>query len=506
MPRTLLSLTALFCCLTPPAVAQDAPPAVDAAVPYFPLSDVLDPLQSDRLFQNARVGIQLVNTETGEEAYAYGADEDYVPASVMKIITAAVAFQTLGPAYRFSTAVLRDEETVLNADGGLEGDVYVWGGGDPTFVVEDMWRMARDLRLAGVNTIEGDLIFDATHFDDQTLIAGWRKKTDLVNGPAYFAPVSALSVNYNTTCLVVAAGPVAGEPARVQLETPTELVEIDAEKVVTGAEGSRPWMTIEREVDWERGSVTFTMEGSIPVDEAVPWRYYRTMPDPALHFADVFRKMLQAEGIRVKGRNLLGKAPKEGLVTLVSDRSEPLQILLTTMNKTSSNIIAEHVLKAVGAEARGLPGTSEKGLAVVRTYLTSLGIPEEEFNLVNGSGLSRQLRMRPTHITAVLLDMAANPKLSSEFLASLSVAGTDGTLRRRLRDDAHIARVRGKTGSVNGVYCLAGYIDGGDGQRYAFAFLVNDFKRSSRPVRNLQDRFAKAIIELPNDGTAESSP
>jgi D-alanyl-D-alanine carboxypeptidase/D-alanyl-D-alanine-endopeptidase (penicillin-binding protein 4) len=116
--------------------------------------------------------------------------------------------------------------------------------------------------------------------------------------------------------------------------------------------------------------------------------------------------------------------------------------------------------------------------------------------LINGSGLSRQLTLRPSHITAVLLDMYHDRQVGSEFLASLSVGGQDGTLRRRFNDDEHMGRVRGKTGSVNGVYCLAGYIDAGDGKVYAFSFLVNNFSRSSRPVRRLQDRFGESILDF----------
>jgi len=493
--RTLLLISALFLST---AQAQDPPvePEEALAPEQYPLAAILDPLQADRLFQSADIGIQVVNAATGEEVYAHRADEAFVPASVMKTLTAAVALQTLGPAYRFTTALLTHEDATISEEGVLDHDLYVWGGGDPTLVVEDMWRMARDLKLAGIDTIDGDLVFDNQFFDQDYLIPGWRKKEDMTNGPAYFSPVGSLTVNYNTTCIVVAPGPNPGDPARVQLETFTELIEIDSE-VVTGAPGSRPWMTIEREVDWAKGTLHFTMEGSIPEDELDPWRYYRTIPDPSLHFADVFRRMLKSQGVRVKGRNLLGKAPEDDMRVVVSHRSESLQALLNTMNKSSSNIIAESVLKAVGAEVYGTPGTTAKGVQVVSDYLVGLGVPADEFTLINGSGLSREIRLRPTHVNAVMLDMLANESLMPEFVASLSVGGQDGTLRRRFSDDEHTGRVRGKTGSVNGVYCLSGIILGGDGERYVFSFFVNGYKRSSRPVRKLQDRFGVAILDLP---------
>ena len=487
----------LFCLLSmisATAVAQETSASEDsAALEAFPLAELLDPLQEDRLFSSADIGIQVVDVATGEEVYAHRADEDFLPASVMKVVTAAAALRTLGPAYRFSTVLLRDEDVEIDEEGTLQGDLYVWGGGDPLLVVEQLWKMARELKLAGVNQIDGRLVFDAEYFDDEYLVAGWRKKVDITNGPAYFAPISALTVNYNTTAIVVAPGPEAGEAARVELETPVDLFTLENE-VTTGRLGSRPWMTIEREVDWKSGEITFVLEGNIPMGED-PWRYYRAVADPKTHFMAVFEEMLDAHGIDVEGRSRLGKAPQD-TVALVTWKSSSLQDLLNQMNKNSSNIIAEQVLKAMGAEVHGAPGTTEKGLMVISDYLSSLGIPAEETSLVNGSGLSRQLTLRPSHITAVLMDMHHDRQVGSEFLASLSVGGRDGTLRRRFNDDEHMGRVRGKTGSVNGVYCLAGYIDAGDGQVYAFSFLVNNFSRSSRPVRRLQNRFGESILDI----------
>ncbi len=493
-----LLLLFLLLMLSNAAVAQQSGDEL-GELEVYPLSEILDPLKEDRLFSSADIGIQVVNVATGEEVYAYRADEDFLPASVMKVVTAAAALRSLGPEYQFTTAILRDEDAEIDAEGTLSGNLYVWGGGDPQLVVEQVWKMARELKLAGVSRVSGDLVFDAEFFDNEYLIEGWDKKTDITNGPAYFAPISALTVNYNTTAIVVAPGPEAGEPARVELETPVDIFTIE-NKVTTGRVGSRPWMTIERDVNWKTGEIAFTMEGNIPLEEE-PWRYYRAVADPRPHFMAIFEDMLAAHGIKVDGRSRLAKAPAQTVV-LVSWKSPGLQDLLNQMNKNSSNIIAEQVLKAMGAEVHGAPGTTEKGLRVVTDYLTSLGIPASELHLVNGSGLARELTLKPSHITAVLLDMFHDRQVGAEFLASLSVGGRDGTLRRRFDDDEQTGRVRGKTGSVNGVYCLAGYIDAGDGEVYAFAFLVNNFSRSSRPVRRLQDRFGETLLELPPPGAS----
>jgi D-alanyl-D-alanine carboxypeptidase/D-alanyl-D-alanine-endopeptidase (penicillin-binding protein 4) len=130
----------------------------------------------------------------------------------------------------------------------------------------------------------------------------------------------------------------------------------------------------------------------------------------------------------------------------------------------------------------------------VATYLHDLGIPEDSFHLVNGSGLSREARLRPEVLTAVLLDMDQDRLVGPEFRAALSIGGLDGTLRRRFDEDELSGRVRGKTGSLNGVYCLTGYVDASDGTTYAFAILLNDIQGPLSRARKVQDRFVEALL------------
>jgi len=459
--------------------------------PEYPLSALFAPLTEDALFDEANVGIHVASVESGEELYVYGGEDDYVPASVMKILTSAVALKTLGPQWRFSTAILGDEEASIDAEGQLSGNLYVWGGGDPTLMEEHLWRMVRDLKNLGVTSVEGDLVFDKTFFDDEHWIAGWRKQVDITNGPSYFAPLGALSVNRNVACLVVSPGLEADQPARVFMETPAESISIDSE-VTTGREGARPWITVEREVDWDAGTMAFSLEGVIPVDEEDSWRYYRSVADPTRYFSGIFDDMLDAHGIDVGGQVVFGRAPEQTQL-MVSHKSRPLHELLNHMNKYSSNVIAEHILKVVGGEIHGVPGTTQKGLDVVAAYLTDLGISPDDYTLVNGSGLSRSIRLRPAHVTSVLLDVRQSG-LAPEFMASLAVGGRDGTLRRRFVEPEEVGQVRGKTGSLNGVNGLAGYVVGPEGVEYAFTVFVNDFSRSSRRIREFQDRLGAFLI------------
>jgi D-alanyl-D-alanine carboxypeptidase/D-alanyl-D-alanine-endopeptidase (penicillin-binding protein 4) len=215
--------------------------------------------------------------------------------------------------------------------------------------------------------------------------------------------------------------------------------------------------------------------------------------DPTAHFIAATTQMMAAEGVVVTGKHRRGATPTTADLVL-EHRSSALSAILMDMNKHSNNFMAEQVLRALGAEAFGLPGTTEKGLRAVSDYLSSLGIDGSEYVLVNGSGLSRSALMRPSLMTAVLVDMAHDNRVGHEFLSSLAIAGEDGTLWRRLTEDP--GRLRGKTGTIDGVHCLVGYVEASDGELYAFSFLVNAIKGDSSQVKRLHDRFARRMFTV----------
>lgn len=481
------ALAAAFVCGTIGVTAPlTAAGAQQQAIPASDLEPLLGPFREHTLVQSSAVAVQVVNVETGDEVFSLEGDRTLVPASVTKAVTAAAALRTLGPTYRFQTEFLRDGE--VNEDGVLEGNLYIRGTGDPSLVVEKLWKMFQDLQVEGIVEVDGDLIFDDSWFDRDHLIAGWRKKVDLAAGPAYFAPISALSLNFNTVSIVVAPGPKAGEPARVQLETPAKVIVIESE-VETVRKGKRSWIQIEREIDPKTHLVTFKLEGAIPA-EGDSERHYRSVGNPIAWTMSATDALFKQTGVKLNGRFKLEKTPDDAEL-VVRHYSQPLHELLNHTNKYSSNFMAEHILKAMGAEAKGDPGTTEKGLEVVREYLDELGIPREEYTVVNGSGLTREALLAPSHVNAVMMDMYHHPALAPEFLASLAVGGVDGTLRRRFADQP--GAVRGKTGSLNGVYCLTSYVRAQTGDTYAMTFFANDLRRS-RPARALQDAIGESIM------------
>jgi D-alanyl-D-alanine carboxypeptidase/D-alanyl-D-alanine-endopeptidase (penicillin-binding protein 4) len=439
----------------------------------------------DRAAKDGVSAVQVVSLRTGEEIFSRNADLALVPASTMKVVTAAAALDALGPSYRFKTELLRDGE--IDSTGVLQGNLYIRGQGDPTLVVEKLWKLVYDLQLEGVKSIQGDLVFDDSFFGGESRLPGWDKEEDIENGPSYFPPLSALSINFNTVALVVGPGETVGSAARLLLETPADgYVELE-NKLKTVKEGASRRVNIEREAT--ETTTRFVVDGSVPMGSPTR-RVYRTVEHPTAHFQAAFVAMLKRNGVEWKGKARVGVTPAQA-EKITELKSAPLATILMDMNKYSNNFTAEQVLLALGAETGGLPGTTEKGVAAVQAYLTKIGIPASEYHLVNGSGLSRDIKIRPTLLTAVMVAMAQDPSVGREFAASLAIAGRDGTLWQRLRDEPD--RMRGKTGTLDGVHCLTGYLYGADGEAYAFAFLSNEV-RSIAKVKGLHDSLARGVL------------
>lgn len=468
------------------ATAPVVTPVVQAQLAS--VASALASIGNSWLFTKADSGLQVVDVLTGDVVYEHGGADMLAPASTMKVVTSAAALRNLGPSYRFTTDVYYDGE--IDPDGTLTGNLYIKGHGDPTFVGEKLWKMIAEIELMGVEKVDGNVVFDDSFHSGGTTIVGWDKVDDIEKGTAYFATLSALSLNANTAVMIVRPGAEVGSAARITLETPVHgYVELD-NQVKTGPPGTRKFVEVKREVLTD--STKFVLTGSVPAGDLDRTWIRRTVADPTGHYMAAFREQMDVQDIDVTGKFKRDVTPPEAELLLSVD-SPALSQILADMNKSSLNFVAEQVLRTLGAEITGV-GSTEAGLGVVSQYLTSIGVPPADIVLVNGSGLSRQSRMKPSVLTAVLVDMARDLQVGAEFSSSLAISGTDGTLWSRLREEP--GRLRGKTGTLDEVHCLTGYIDSHAGRRYAFAFLVNNYGSRLQAVRDVHDSFARQMFVL----------
>ena len=220
--------------------------------------------------------------------------------------------------------------------------------------------------------------------------------------------------------------------------------------------------------------------------------YRRRVEDPLSYAGHVIVKVLKGAGIGGAQSITYGAGP-EGLPLIVAKRSEPVSKMLYSVGKWSDNFAAEMLVKVLGAES-GRPGNSEKGVRVVLEELTKLGVSMEGLTVVNGSGLFRGNQVAPAHLTQVLRAMYEDDTLSSEYVAHLAIAGTDGTLRKRLKDLPVPRMVRAKTGTLSDVIALSGYVFGATPEEHlAFSLLFNGVQGRQRDARNLADDIVRAL-------------
>ena len=453
-------------------------------------------LDESALSRAGLIGVHMLNAETGRVEFTSNADRFFVPASNVKLFTTALALSRLGPDYRFRTRIL--VASLPGLSGRLAGSLVLEGGGDPNlsgrvlpYDVEatpadpltPIEELADQIVRAGVRRIDGDIIGDDTAFAWNPYGEGWGVDDPLWE---YGAAVSAISLNDNTIRLSI----LSGDPPRVLLSPPIDYFQIDNRLRL----GKPQRIRIERDLATKQIRLT----GTLPASGAGEG-HILGIDDPALFAALALRDALTRRGVDVRGKALArhalaGENPKPAeTVELVVRKSAALSDILQVVAKVSQNLHAEMMLRAVGRERRQ-SGTVDAGLAEMDVFLKESGILPVEYDLHDGSGLSRLNLVTPSAVAKLLRAMDLSPH-REQWNRLLPVGGEDGTLQFRYKNTTGIGRVHAKTGTLTHITALGGYLDRKDGSRLVFSILANNQKASSSEVRALVDKLCLAALE-----------
>lgn len=451
----------LLAALSLGAPPRDPAPASPRRLGPGELRQAIDEIVSASVLSRARIGVCVLSLDTGETLYARDPDALLNPASNVKLFTTAAALTRLGADYRFETEVWAE-----GAADGVARALVVRGKGDPSMTSERLWALAGEIQHGGVRAVRGDLRVDDSFFDGEREAPGYEQES---GDRAYLAPSGALSLNFNAVAIHVGPGARVGDRGRVELEPPSDYLEVVNQTSTVKATG-RSRIAPHTQPAGARERVV--VAGRVPLGgrHQVFWR---KIDDPALYFGETLKRMLQLRGVKVAGRVRRGTVPPEARLVAVAD-SEPLAEIVRRLNKHSSNFMAEQVLKTLGAEAQGMPGTWQAGIAAGEEALEGLGLPRGSYVWKNGSGLNDTNRFSARQTATLLRQVWLRFPLLAEFVGSLPVAGRDGTIRYRMEGTAAEGRLRAKTGTLEGVTGLSGYVESGSGERLAFAVLVND--------------------------------
>ena len=431
--------------------------------------------------QNVAIYVQAV--ESNSAILSHNADKSMNPASVMKLVTTNAALDLLTPAYRWKTEVYRDAEVV---NGELQGNLIIKGYGDPSFKAQEFWRLLMTLQQAGIKEIKGDLIIDKSYFAKRV---GDRHTVDDETWRAYNAEPSAFLVNGRNTSFKFNATDTA-----VIVNQEFELNEIQIVnnmKLAQGACGewrSRFGYTVKPNAK----GATVTFSGTFSPDCGERYLELSVFDDEKYAFY-TFKKLWKELDGKFSGQLKIQDTPSDS-VKVLEQFSDPLGYVIRDVNKWSNNLMARQLLLTLAAEKFSLPATEAKGAVVLKNWLIEKGIKSDELVVENGSGLSRTERIGAEHLGKMLVSTYNSPVMP-ELMASLPILALDGTIKKRLNDSQSNGRAHLKTGSLDGVGAIAGYVLDANNHRHVLVMFVNHPKAAAS--KYAQDALIEWVHQQP---------
>ena len=456
--------------------------------------------------------VKIVSLDTGTVIYEHDANKFVRPASNMKLYTVATAFDRLTPDFHFITSVYAKEKP---EDGQVKGDLVIYGRGDPSIAArfndgdyfKSINELADRIAAAGVKRVKGDLVGDESFFNGAPLGSGWEWE-DLTW--SYGAPVSALNINDNALDLNVKPSDRVGAPVLFTTGPAASFVTI-LNRATTSARGSRSNLRIYRGL----GANTIELSGTLPLGDA-GWVGGVAIPDPALAFVTMLRDALVKRGVKIDGRvrtvnwrtggsivpvDAGGPLAISAPVEVASLQSPAFSVIAAHTLKPSQNQYTELILRTLG-RAQAAPTTDGRirdnedvGLEVVRTFLRQAGIGDNDVELNDGSGLSRN-DLISANTTVQLLTFMTKHKYFEQFREALPIAGVDGTLRTRMRGTPAEGNLRAKTGSLSSVASLSGYVTTAGGEHLAFSMMLNNYPDAAAVRRDSIDAIAVLLASF----------
>ena len=425
------------------------------------------------------ISLVIYSIDNQKQIAALNPATNRIPASLVKIIPTWVALETLGPSYSWKTEI----RTLGNIENGvLNGDLVFKGLGDPFLVIEDLWHIVQALSRKGLHHIDGNFLIDSRYFSpiNPTPIDGDPLRL-------YNVSPSATMVNFKWIDLIV--NPTSdGTKARVNIYPDLDNLNLVNKLKISDkpCRGNHPRIQLESSDDLG----TITISGKLP-RACRNYTLSRTALSSDAYLYGLFKKLLSDNRGDITGVHLKATPQQTSESRLFYTwNSKPLVEVVTKLNKWSNNLMARSLVYSIGAELMGAPGSKEKGVKAIKQYLTQQGLDLSGMLIDNGSGLSRSSRIS-TNLLNEILNRAWRSPLMPEFASSLSIAGKDGTTRRRFLNPTIENKVRIKTGTLNNVSSAGGYVFGQSGEVFSFALITN----YPRVERVLGPKFQEALVE-----------
>lgn len=405
------------------------------------------------------IGTYVQEVGSAKPLIASNADLPLNPASTMKLLTTNAALELLGPTFTWKTTAYASGAQVGDV---LQGDLIIKGSGDPKLVLENFWLFLRQIRAKGIRQIDGNLLLDRSAFEDNVVDPN---KFDGDPSKPYNVGPDALLLNYKSIHLRFAANEVGG--VNVNLDPPLAGYAVLAPKLRKGE--CEDWQTALR-ANINGDNASFTGGFSSACGEK-DWYVHPYKMSHTQYFAAVFRQLWQELGGVFKGDVKNGTAPANATF-LTEWESISLPEVIRDINKFSNNVMARQLLLTLGVDGLKTPTNPERGAQAVKNWLAAKGIAAPDLVIENGSGLSRNERVSAATMGRMLVAAFRSP-IMPEFISSMPLVGYDGTMRKRLKSHGVAGNAHIKSGSLNDVRSVAGYVLAASGKRYALVSIIN---------------------------------
>ncbi len=453
----------------------------------------IDAIFNDPMFENAFWGVIIESLDTGKIWYERNPDKLFMPASNQKILTTAAALEELGPDYRFKTTLSYTGKVTTPT---LEGNLVVYSNGDPSMYdrlqtepLETFKKWAKELKEQGISEIKGDIIGDDNAFDDENLGYGWSFN---YLDTWYAAEIGPLIFNENIVDITIIPPNYINEKAVIISNINSSYFRIinNLEVIETGKSSISFFR--------KYGTNDIIVEGKVVVGDS-PLKRSPTITNPTLFYVTVLKELLENEGIKVYGNPVdcddipgwISNPQKLNLITI--HYSPPLSDLIKQLMKRSQNLYADMFVKALGYNDSGL-GTFKNGRNVVQRRLANFGIPPDSYRYSDGSGLTRYNFVSPRLILKILKGMKQSPYWNYWY-DSFPIGGSEGTLRGRMKQTSAEGNVHAKTGTLDNVRGLSGYMKTAAGENIVFSFLVNNHIRTTNDTNTITDSVLALIAD-----------
>jgi len=454
--------------------------------------DALNTFVNHNSLRTANISLLIKDMKTGTVVAEHRSERAAVPASTMKVITTATALELLGPAFRFETVLSYDGR--IEADGTLNGNLYIVGSGDPTLGSSKMGdsvflqKWVSSIRNAGIRRINGNIVGDDSRFDNEGANPKWTWD-DIGN---YYAPgIWGIAYRDNTVAVTFQSGVVGTRPSIVATNPQVAGMVIDNQVQSTTTTSDNAYFF------GAPKSMNRSVRGEIPANRST-FVVRAELPNPALLLAQDVQEALKNSGIATTGLatdlDMLQKsrfqAPTPRTV-VYTHSSVPLSDIIREANQKSNNFYTEQIFKALSLNRFPI-ATNRRSIDMVRQYWGTRGIDTTGLFMEDGSGLSPANAVTARFMTDVMQYMYQKSSYKEAFFNSLSVAGKTGTLAGLMKKSHLEGKLAGKSGTISRVRAYTGYITNGD-REWVFTVMVNNSAANSRQTLGIIEAFLKNI-------------